>query len=99
MQGNVPLEHFDLLEHFVVRLNQLLRILRLVVQLGRQLVVLQNSQPRLSLQLLVIERHQISLGLLHLEIHLFRQLFDVFDLFKLSFVDSDHAFLLVGLEL
>ena len=97
MKRNVALQYLDLLGHLVVRLNQILRVLRLIVKLGRQLVVLQDSESRLRLKLLVIERHQVGLSLLDFEVHLLSQLLDILDLLKLGLVDANHAFTLICL--
>ena len=95
----VSLEHFNLLSHLVVRLDELLRIFRLVVQLCRQLVILENGETCLSLELLIVESHEVRLRLFDLEVHFLSQLLYVFDFLELSLVDLDHAFLLLGLVL
>ena len=99
MKRNVSLQHLDLFEHLVVSLDQSLSVLRLVVELSRQLVVLQDSESRLSLQLLIIECHKVCLGLFDFIVHLFSQLFDVLDMLKFSLVNSNHTLSLVSLEL
>ena len=88
-----------MLRHLVVRLHQILRILRLIVKFSSKLMVLQDSEPGLSLQLLIVECHQICLSLLNFEIHLFGQFFHIFDLFKLSLVDANHSFAFLSLVL
>ena len=80
VKRDIALQDLDLLCHLIVRLNQVLRVFRLIVELGRQLMVLQDGQSRLSLELLIIERHQVSLSLLDFKVHLLSQLLDVLDL-------------------
>jgi len=99
MKRNVSLQTFYLLGHLVMSLYQILRVLRLVFQLSRQLVVLQDSESRLRLKLLVIECHQVGLSLLHFEVHLLCQLLHVLDLLELGLVDANHALTLISLIL
>ena len=99
VQGDVALQDFDLLRHLVMRLHELLCVFGLVVELSRQLVVLQDGQSGLRLELFIIECHQVCLSFLHLEIHLLGEFLHVLDLLKLSFVDPDHAFALLLLLL
>ena len=95
----IPLEYFNLLSHLVMCLDELLRILRLIVQLRRQLMILENGQSCLSLELFIVEGHQVCLSLFDLEVHFFGQLFHILNFFKFSFVDLYHAFFLFGLVL
>ena len=99
MERYVPLEYFNLLSHLVMCLNKLLSILRLVVQLRRQLMILENGQSCLSLELFIIEGHQVRLSLFDFEVHFLSQLFHIFDFLELSFIDLYHAFLFLGLVL
>ena len=62
-------------------------------------MILQNSQSCLSLKLLVVQGHQVSLSLLDFEVHLLCQLLYILNLFKLGLVDPNHALLFVGLQL
>ena len=80
-------------------LHQLLCVLGLIVELSGQLMILQDCKSRLCLQLLVIECHEVGLGLLDLEVHLLRQLLNILNLFKLFLVNLNHARLLLVLEL
>ena len=79
--------------------NKLFSVLRLIVKLSGQLMVLQNRKPGLCLQLFIVQSHQVRLSFFDLEIHLFCKLLYVFDLLELGFIDSDHALLLIVLEL
>lgn len=81
------LVRLDLLLHLVILKDQDLCLLRLVLQLGRQLVVLQNGQVRRRLQLLVVHCQQVRLRLLNVEQHLFSELFCLLDPVKLLLVD------------
>lgn len=49
VQRNVPLEHLYLLGHLVTRLDQLLRVFRLVVKFSGELMVLKDSEAGLGL--------------------------------------------------
>ena len=62
-------------------------------------MVLENCQSCLSLELFVVEGHQVRLCLFDLEVHFFSQLFDILDFLELSFVDLYHAFFLLSLVL
>ena len=62
-------------------------------------MILQDSKPGLSLQLLIVESHEVGLRLLDLKVHLFGQFLHILDLFKLSLIDSNHTLLLVILKL
>ena len=95
----VSLENFDLLSHLVMCLDELLRILRLIIKLCRQLMILENGQSCLSLELFVVEGHQVRLCLFDLEVHFFSQLFDILDFLELSLVDLYHAFFLLSFVL
>ena len=99
MKGDVTLENLNLLRHFVMRADKLLGILRLVVQLGCQLMILENGETSLGLQLFVIQSHQVCLSLFHLEVHLLCQFLHIFDFFELCFIDCNHALLLLALVL
>ena len=80
-------------------LNELLCIFRLVVQLSRQLVVLKYGESCLSLELFIVEGHQVCLCLFDLEVHFLSQLLYVLDFLEFSLVDLYHAFLLLLLVL
>ena len=95
----VSLKYFNLLSHLIMSFDELLGILRLIVQLRRQLMVLENGQSCLSLKLFIVEGHQVRLSLFDFEVHLLSQLFHILDFLKLSFIDLYHAFLLLGLVL
>ena len=56
-------------------------------KLRSQLMVLQDGQMRCCLQLLVIHRQQIRLGLLDVKEHLLPQLFGLFNPIKLLLID------------
>lgn len=71
---NLPLVGFDLLLHLVVLVNQNFSLLRLMLQLCRQLVILQDGQMRGCLQLLVVHRQQVRLRLFDVEEHFLAQL-------------------------
>jgi len=71
VQTDVTLKLIDLLGHLGVFRNKLLGLLGLVVQLGGQLVVLKNGESRCGLQLFIVKRHQVSLGLPDFVIHFF----------------------------
>lgn len=62
-------------------------MLRLVLQLGRQLMILQDGQVRGRLQLLVVHGEQVSLRLLDVEEHLFSQLLCLLNPVKFLLVD------------
>lgn len=98
MDGDVAIERLDLLLHFVVSEEQLLRLLALVLQLRRQLVVLQYGQTRCRLKLLVVEREQVGLGFLDFEKHLFSELLCGPDLFALHFAELQLLLLLLLVE-
>lgn len=57
VQTDVTLKLVDLLGHLGVFRNKLLGLLGLVVQLGGQLVVLENGESRCGLQLLIVKCH------------------------------------------
>ena len=62
-------------------------MLRLVLQLGRQLMILQDGQVRGRLQLLVVHGEQVGLRLLNVEEHLFSQLLCLLNPVKFLLVD------------
>lgn len=62
-------------------------MLRLVLQLGRQLMILQDGQVRGRLQLLVVHGEQVGLRLLDVEEHLFSQLLCLLNPVKFLLVD------------
>ena len=99
MERYVSFENFNLLSHLVMCLNELLRVFRLIVQLSRQLVILEYGESCLSLELFIVEGHQVRLSLLDLEVHLLSQLLHVFNFLELSLIDLNHAFLLLLLVL
>ena len=57
-----------------------------MLELSRQLMVLQDGQVSCRLELLVIHGQQIGFGLLNVEQHLFAQLLSLFDPIKLLLV-------------
>ena len=87
MDFNLALVGLDLLLHLVVLEDEDLRLLRLVLELGRKLVILQNGQVSRGLQLLIIHGKQIGLGLLNVEKHFFAQLFSFLNAIKLLLID------------
>ena len=95
VQGDVAFQSVYLDLHFIIFGQKLFCLLRLVFELRGQLVVLQDGQPSRCLELLVIQGHQISLGLLNFVVHLFAQFLDCVDLGPFEFVDFDHASLLL----
>lgn len=58
-----------------------------MLQLGRQLMILQDGQVRGRLQLLVVHGEQVSLRLLDVEEHLFSQLLCLLNPVKFLLVD------------
>lgn len=70
---HVARQGLNFLLHLIVLEEELLALLRLVLQLRGQLLILQNRQPRCSLQLFVAHRQQVRLGLLYLQEHLFSE--------------------------
>lgn len=58
-----------------------------MLQLGRQLMILQDSQVRGRLQLLVVHGEQVGLRLLDVEEHLFSQLLCLLNPVKFLLVD------------
>jgi len=70
MDLNISLLRFNLCLHLIVFEQQLLSLLRLVLELRGQLMVLQNGQPGSRLELLVVQSEQVRLGLLNLVEHL-----------------------------
>ena len=87
MDLDIPLESVDLCLHLAVLVEQLLGLLRLVLELSGQLMVLQDGQPGGGLQLLVVQRQQVGLGFLDLVKHLLSELFGGLDLLPLFLVD------------
>lgn len=94
----VSFQLLDGLVHRIILRDQLLSLLRLVVQLGGQLVVLQNCESCCRLQLLLVQRHQVCLSLFYFVVHFFAQLLDSVDLCSLTLVYLDHAGFLAGLD-
>lgn len=84
---NLTLVSLNLLLHLVILKDQYLSLLRLVLQLCSQLVVLQDSQMRSRLQLLVIHGQKVRLRLLNVEKHLFAQLLGLLDPIKFLLVN------------
>lgn len=76
---DLALVSLNLLLHLVILEDEDLGLLRLVLQLGRQLVVLQDRQVRRCLQLLVVHSQEVGLRLLDVEEHLFAELFGLLD--------------------
>uniref|UniRef100_A0A7S3MM06 Uncharacterized protein n=1 Tax=Favella ehrenbergii TaxID=182087 RepID=A0A7S3MM06_9SPIT len=64
----------NLLLHLVVFEDQNFGLFRLMLELGRQLMILQDRQMRRRLQLLVVHREQVRLCLFYIEKHLLAQL-------------------------
>jgi len=87
MDFNLALVGLDLLLHLVVLKDEDLRLLRLVLELGRKLVILQNGQVSRGLQLLIIHGKQIGLGLLNVKKHFFAQLLSFLNAIKLLLID------------
>ena len=56
--------------HLVVLEDEYLSLLRLMLKLGCQLMILQDSQPCRCLELLIVHGKKISFGLLDIEEHL-----------------------------
>lgn len=56
----------------------------MVLQLGRQLIVLEDGKSRARLQLLIVEGEQVGLGLLYLEQHFLAHLLNGLDLLTLA---------------
>jgi hypothetical protein len=83
---DVSLERLNLRLHFVVLEEQLLSLLRLILQLSGQLVVLQNSQASGRLQLLVVKSKQVGFGLLDLVKHVLPQFLCRLDLLALLLI-------------
>ena len=84
---DLALVRLDLRLHLVVLEDEDLGLLRLVLKLGRQLMVLEDSQMRGCLQLLVVHGQQVCLCLLDVEEHLFAQLLSLFYPIELLLVD------------
>lgn len=87
MDLNLALVSLDLRFHFVVLVDQDLRLLRLMFEFGRELMVLKDGQVRCGLQLLVVHRQQVSLCLLDVEEHFLPQLLCLLDPVELLLVD------------
>ena len=84
---DLALVRLDLRLHLVVLEDEDLGLLRLVLKLGRQLMVLEDSQMRGCLQLLVVHGQKVRLCLLDVEEHLFAQLLSLFYPIELLLVD------------
>jgi len=84
---NLALVSLDLRFHFVVLVDQDLRLLRLMFEFGRELMVLKDGQVRCGLQLLVVHRQQVSFRLLDVEEHFLPQLLCLLDPVELFLVD------------
>ena len=97
MDVDIAAQRLNLLLVLVVLHQELLRLLRLELELCRQLRVLQNGQPRRGLQLLLVKSQQVSLGLLDLKEHLFPELLGGLDL--LALLGSDLLVALLDLIL
>ena len=67
-------QKFLLLLHLFILINELLDMLRLVFQLGRQLNVLLNSKLSGSFQLVLVHREHIALHILNIHKHLLSKL-------------------------
>ena len=76
MQRNVSFECLNLFGHLIVFDHESLGVFVLVIELSRQLMVLQYGQSRLRLQLLIIQSHQIGLRLLDFILHFLFEFFD-----------------------
>ena len=87
MDLNLALVSLDLRFHFVVLVDQDLRLLRLMFEFGRELMVLKDGQVRCGLQLLVVHRQQVSFRLLDVEEHFLPQLLCLLDPVELLLVD------------
>ena len=92
---DVSLERLNLRLHFVVLEEQLLSLLRLILQLSGQLVVLQNSQASGRLQLLVVKSKQVGFGLLDLVKHVLPQFLCRLDLLALLLIHLVYPLLLL----
>lgn len=95
VKGDVALESINLFLHLVILGQKLLRLLRLVLQFSGQLMVLEDGQARSSVQLLIVESHQVGLGFFYLVVHFLTQFLNSVDLCTLTIVDFDHSFLLL----
>ena len=88
---DLALVRLDLCFHLVVLENEDLRLLRLMLQLGGQLMVLEDSQMCRCLQLLIVHGQQVRLRLLDVEEHFFAQLLSLFypiELFLIHLLQS-----------
>lgn len=88
---NVAAEALNLPLLFVISLNQRLSLRALVLKLGRQLMILKDSQSRGGLELLVVESHQIGLRFFDFKVHLLLDFLDCLNLVALSVVNLNHA--------
>lgn len=61
-------------------------------------MVLEDSKSSTGLELLVVQCHEVGLGLLDFEVHLFIQSLDSVDLVPLHVIDFLHAFFLLNLK-
>ena len=94
VDADLTFKPLDGLLHLVVLEQQLLSLLRLMVQLGSQLMILQDLEARRRLHLLLVERDQVGLGLRDLVLHLLLQLGDGLEFFALLLIDLLHVFFL-----
>ena len=95
---NLALVGLDLRFHLVVLEYENLSLFRLMLQLCRELVVLQDRQMRSRLQLLVVHSQQIRLRFFYVEQHFFAQLFGLFDAVELFLIDLFQTQLVLGLK-
>ena len=89
---DLALVRLDLCLHLIVLEDEDLSLLRLMLQLGGQLMVLKDSQMRSCLQLLIVHGQQVRLRLLDVEEHLFAQLLSLFypiELFLIHLLQSE----------
>ena len=99
VDGDISIESFDFLFHFIVPEQQLLRLFTLVFQFCRQLMVLDNSQPCCRLQLFVVEGQKVRFSLLDFEKHFFPELLGSPYLLSLHLAELELLFLLLLVEL
>jgi hypothetical protein len=98
MKLDIAAQAFDLYFLLVIALYERFSLGALVLKLGCELVVLQNSESRGRLQLLVVQGHQVGLRLFDLVIHFLLDLLNGLDLVTLAIVHLDHALLLLLLH-
>lgn len=85
MNVNVTDERLNLLLVLIVLQEQFLSLLRLELELGRELTVLEDGEAGRRLQLLIVQREQVRLGLFDLEQHLLSQLLSGLNLLTLLY--------------